>query len=212
MVDRYDIFSWHCAAGDALEVIKDQNTGEDWCLLARKSRFSTCFDKAKPHTPSMTLTHYVTFRFLLYVGFPRGQHEVRGRLTHVQYYFNVPIKRKRKTELRILFQPRLSPEPEPWAPGAMGVGQGARGSFQIRPGSGFWQGINRDTMHSRHAMAHVCGSFRLEFSGKPPDSRADFPLEIYYNFIAMAEKDKMPEVDSWGSLSHCSHTVSGCIR
>lgn len=61
MVDRYDIFSWHCAAGDALEVIKDQNNGEDWCLLARKSRFSTCFDKAKPHTPSMTLTHYVTF-------------------------------------------------------------------------------------------------------------------------------------------------------
>ena len=60
-VDRYDIFSWHCAAGDALEVIKDQNNGEDWCLLARKSRFSTCFDKAKPHTPSMTLTHYVTF-------------------------------------------------------------------------------------------------------------------------------------------------------
>ena len=67
-------------------------------------------------------------------------------------------------------------------------------------------------MHSRHAMAHVCGSFRLEFSGKPPDSRADFPLKIYYNFIAMAEKDKMPEVDSWGSLSQCSHTVSGCVR
>ena len=67
-------------------------------------------------------------------------------------------------------------------------------------------------MHSRHAMVHVCGSFRLEFSGKPPDSRADFPLKIYCNFIAMAEKDKMPEVDSWGSLSHCSHIVSGCVR
>ena len=139
MVDRYGIFSWHCAAGDALEVIKDQNTGEDWCLLARKSRFSTCFDKAKPHTPSMTLTHYVTFMshsdFCCTLDSLVGNMRYEGGShTYSTYYFNVPIKRKRKAELRILFQPRLSPEPEPWAPGAMGVGQGARGSFQIRPG------------------------------------------------------------------------------